>query len=162
MHAARADELFEEHHAHEHGVATLEVAVEASRLVLQFRSPAMNLLGFEHRPRSAQDDAALARAMKWLRSPATQFLPSEDARCSVTKSEVAPPDWDASSDHSEFSADYEFNCQRPAALEHVEVRLLEQLVPDVTLEVQVASPEGQHGAELTRSNARLALRKRAK
>ena len=96
MFAAADDELFEEHHVHEHGVATLEVAIEAARLVLQFRSPAINLLGFEHPPRSAEDHAAVSCAMKWLRSPAAQFLPSADARCSVTKSEVAPPDWEHS------------------------------------------------------------------
>ena len=139
MCAAADDELFEEHHAHEHGVATLEVAVEASQLVLQFRSPAMNLLGFEHSPRSAQDNAAVSRAMKWLRNPAAQFQPSADARCAVTKSAVTSPDWERSTEHSEFAATYEFNCQQPAALRHLEVRLLEQLVPDVKLEVQVAS-----------------------
>ena len=46
--AAAEGELFEEHLAHEYGVATLEIAVDASRLALQFSSPAMNLLGFEH------------------------------------------------------------------------------------------------------------------
>ena len=160
--AAAEGELFEEHHAHEHGVATLEVAVDASRLALQFRSPAMNLLGFEHPPRTAQDTAAVARAMKWLRDPATQFQPSADARCSVTRSDVVPPDWEHSAEHAEFAADYEFHCKHPAALQHLEVRLLEQLVPDVKFEVQVASPAGQHSTELTRANTRLPLRSRPK
>jgi hypothetical protein len=158
MCAADEDEWFEDHHAHEHGVATLDVAVHASQLVLQFRSPAMNLLGFEHAPRSTQDNAAVSRALKWLRDPSAQFRPSADARCTVTKSEVVPPQWERSAEHTEFAANYEFSCERPPALQHLDVRLLEQLVPDVKLEVQVASPAGQHSAELTRSNTRLALR----
>jgi hypothetical protein len=162
MCAATEDELFEEHHAHEHGVATLDVAVDASQLVLQFRSPAMNLLGFEHRPRSAQDNAAVARALGWLRDPAAQFRPSIDAICTVVKSEVTPPDWQHSSEHSEFAANYEFNCRQPAALQHLDVRLLQHLDEHMKIEVQVASPAGQHSTELTRGNTRLALRPSSK
>lgn len=160
--AAADDELFEEHHAHEHGVATLEVALEASRLVLQFRSPGMNLLGFEHRPRSAQDDAAVSRAMGWLRDPAAQFQPSTDAGCRVVNSAITAPDWEHSAEHSEFAAEYEFDCQRPAALKHLDVQLLKHLEADTKIEAQIASPEGQHSAELTRANTRLALRTRPK
>lgn len=160
--AAAEDHLFEEHHAHEHGVATLDVAVEAARLVLQFRSPALNLVGFEHRPRSAQDHAALSRAMEWLRNPAAQFQPSADASCRVAKSEVTPPDWDDPSGHSEFAADYEFNCQRQAALQHLDVRLLQHLDTDTRIQVRIAAPDGQHSTELTRTNTRLGLRKPSK
>lgn len=160
--AGAEDELFEEHHAHEHGIATLEVAVDASQLVLQFRSPAMNLLGFEHQPRSVRDNAAVSRAVEWLRNPAAQFQPSSDAGCRIVKSEVTPPDWEHSTDHSEFAASYEFHCQRPAALQHLDVRLLQHLDADMKIEVQVASPDGQHSTELTRSNTRLALRTRPK
>jgi hypothetical protein len=160
---AASDDLFEEHHAHEHGVATLEVAIEATRLAIQFRSPAMNLLGFEHRPRSAQEQATLSRALGWLRDPSTQFQPSNDAGCHVVKSEVTPPDWERSTtEHSEFAANYEFDCDRPAALRQLDVRLLQHLDADVKIEVQVASPEGQRSVELTRSKARLSLRSRSK
>ena len=162
MPAAAEDDLFEEHHAHEHGVATLEVAIEAAQLAIQFRSPAMNLLGFEHRPRSAQDQAALSRALGWLRDPAAQFQPSNDAGCRVAKSEVTPPDWEHSTDHSEFAANYEFDCNRPAALRQLDMRLLQHLDADVKIDVQVASAEGQHSVELTRSNPRLSLRTRSK
>ena len=156
--AAAEDELFEEHHAHEHGVASLDVAVEGSRLVLQFRSPAMNLVGFEHRPRSAKDNDAVTRAMERLRQPAAQFVPSADAGCRVSKSDVAHPDWEDPTGHSEFAADYEFECQRQAALQHLDVQLLRLLDADMKIEVQVAAPDGQHRAELTRSNTRVALR----
>lgn len=160
MCAAAEEDPFEEHHAHEHGVATLGVAIDARQLAIQFRSPAMNLLGFEHRPRSAQDQAAVSRALALLRAPATQFQPSSDAGCRVVKSEVTPPDWAHSAEHSEFAANYEFDCERPAALRQLDVRLLQHLDADVKIEAQVASSEGQRSAELTRSNPRLSLRAR--
>lgn len=160
--AAAEEELFEEHLAHEHGVATLNVAVDASRLMLQFRSPAMNLVGFEHRPRSAEDHAAVSRAMAWLRDPLAQFQPSADASCRVAKSAVTPPDWEDPSGHSEFAADYQLECQRQTAIQHLDVRLLQHLDPQTKIEAQVAAPEGQHSTELTRSNTRLNLRTGAK
>ena len=157
MCAASEDELFEEHHAHEHGVAALEVAVDGPRLALQFRSPAMNLLGFEHAPRSAQDNAAVSRALGWLRDPAALFQPSTEAGCRVVESEVLPPDWKQSSEHSEFAASYEFACERPAALQHIDVRLLQHLSAGMKIEAQVVTPAGQHSADLSRSSARLSV-----
>jgi hypothetical protein len=159
---AAGDESFEEHHAHEHGVATLDIAIDGAQLALRFHSPAMNLLGFEHPPRSAQDDAAVSRAVRWLSDPAAQFQPSADAGCRLAKSEVTPPDWKYSTEHSDFAAAYEFSCRQPAALQHLDVRLLQHLDAGMKIEVQIASREGQHGAELTRSNTRLALRGRSK
>lgn len=159
---AAGDELFEEHHAHEHGVATLEIAIEATQLAIQFRSPAINLLGFEHRPRSPQDQAALSRVLGWLRDPAAQFQPSSDAGCRVVRSDVTAPDWEHATGHSEFDANYEFDCDRPAALRQLDVRLLQHLDASVKIEVQVASPEGQRSVELTRANPRLSLRSGAK
>lgn len=162
MCAAADDQLFEDHHAHEHGVATLDVAIEASQLVLQFRSPAMNLVGFERRPRSAQDHAAVSKVMEWLRDPAAQFQPSAEAGCRVANSEITPPDWDDPTGHAEFAASYEFSCQQPAALQHLDVQLLQHLDANMKIEVQLASPQGQRSAELTRSNVRLNLRTRTK
>lgn len=156
---ATEDPLFEEHHAHEHGVATLDVAVDGSQLLLQFRSPAMNLLGFERAPRTAQDEAAVAKAVQMLRDPATQFAPSSEARCQVKKTEVATPDWSESHEHFEFAAEYTFHCERPELLQQLHIRLLEALEEDVKVEVQVASAQGQRAAVLRRSSARLSLRK---
>jgi hypothetical protein len=159
--ASAGDELLEEHHAHEHGVATLDVAVEAAQLVLQFRSPAINLLGFEHRPRSAQDETALSRATAWLRDPTAQFKPPAEAACHIVKSEVTTPDWEHSGDHAEFAASYEFDCRQPAALRHLDVQLLRHLEAGTRIEVQVATTAGQDSAELTHSKIRLPLRTRA-
>ena len=47
-----AHDEFESHHAHEHGVATLGVAIEQRQLDIILESPAINVLGFEHSPRA--------------------------------------------------------------------------------------------------------------
>lgn len=157
MGAAADDDSFEEHHAHEHGVATLDVAIDGPQLSLQFRTPAMNLLGFEHVPRTSKDQAAVTKAAQLLREPATQFAPSPAARCQVTQVNVTSPDWTRSAEHSEFEAAYEFRCGQPSALRRLEVRLFTALDHDVKLKAQVASAQAQRAVELTRSQPTLDL-----
>jgi len=42
----------EQHNAHTHGVANLTLVSDSGTLEIAFDSPAVNLLGFEHRPRT--------------------------------------------------------------------------------------------------------------
>ncbi|HTU62724.1 MAG TPA: DUF2796 domain-containing protein [Polyangiales bacterium] len=155
--AAADDDLFEEHHAHEHGTATLDVALDGTRLQLHFRTPAINLLGFEHAPRSPKEQDTAARSTRLLRDGAAQFQPSAAARCQIVTTRVTEPDWSASEEHADFEAEYEFRCERPAALKQLEVRLLSQLDEHLKVRAQVASGSGQHGAELTHANPTLPL-----
>ena len=46
--------------AHEHGVASLNVALDGQTLEIQLQSPAMNLVGFEHEAKSDADKAKVA------------------------------------------------------------------------------------------------------
>jgi hypothetical protein len=60
--AQAADEHDHDHEhgslgAHEHGVARLDVAQEGTTLELDFNSPAMNIVGFEHAATSDADKA---------------------------------------------------------------------------------------------------------
>ncbi len=48
-----AGEEFEQHHAHEHGKVTLNVAVDAAALLVELDAPAVNVVGFEHSPPDA-------------------------------------------------------------------------------------------------------------
>ena len=51
-------------HAHEHGPAEIELAVEGSDAVVNFASPLYNLVGFEHAPRDERDREASASATR--------------------------------------------------------------------------------------------------
>lgn len=82
--ASSEHKAFTEHHAHEHGVASLEIGVEGKQLLIHLDSPAINVLGFEYAPRTAaeikqveQAKVALARCcMRYSTSamPPTTFL----------------------------------------------------------------------------------------
>ncbi|MGB2106153.1 MAG: ZrgA family zinc uptake protein [Porticoccaceae bacterium] len=66
--------------AHVHGLSQLTIAVEGETVELQFSSPAMNLVGFEHRATSKKDIAAVKQAESILRQPEMLFALS-DAGC---------------------------------------------------------------------------------
>ncbi|MBL0952545.1 MAG: DUF2796 domain-containing protein, partial [Pseudomonas sp.] len=59
--------------AHEHGVASLNAALDGNLLELQLESPAMNLVGFEHAAKSDADKAKVAAAKRELEQPVMLF-----------------------------------------------------------------------------------------
>ena len=66
--------------AHVHGLSQLTIAVEGEKVELEFSSPAMNLVGFEHKATSKKDIAAVKQAESILRQPEMLFAFSE-AKC---------------------------------------------------------------------------------
>jgi len=66
--------------AHVHGLSQLTIAVEGEKVELEFSSPAMNLVGFEHKATSKKDIAAVKQAESILRQPEMLFALSE-AKC---------------------------------------------------------------------------------
>ena len=73
--------------AHEHGAARLNVALDGKRLELF--SPAMNLLGFEHAPANAADEAKIASARSQLEQPQALFGLPAAAGCSLSEQQFA-------------------------------------------------------------------------
>ena len=71
--------------AHEHGVAQLNVALDGNSLELELHSPAMNLVGFEHKAQSDQDKKAVEMAKQQLANPITLFGIPAAAGCKVSK-----------------------------------------------------------------------------
>ena len=57
-----------QHAAHVHGVATGNVALDDTDLRLELEIPGINLIGFEHAPRTDEEQAALDEALEFLRA----------------------------------------------------------------------------------------------
>jgi Protein of unknown function (DUF2796) len=65
---ALADEAeHREHGPHVHGMAELNVALDGNVLWIELNSPAMNIVGFEHAPQSAEQKAAVHDATETLK-----------------------------------------------------------------------------------------------
>lgn len=159
--------------AHEHGVGRLDVVFEGKTLQVQFESPAMNIVGFEHAPSSAEDKAKVAKAREYLLKPNALFSISEAAHCSARSVKLesplfgdkpdehdhakdhdhAKPAESGEHEHSEIHANYIFTCDAPAILKKLDLSQVFKTFPDTKkLQVQLISPGGQSGAEVIAAN----------
>ena len=174
-HAHDPDHAHEEHGslgAHEHGVASLNVALDGQTLEIQLESPAMNLVGFEHEAKNAADKAKVAAARQQLEHPQALFALPIEAKCKLEGSELESPLFDDAEHahaehehehgdehgHSNIDASYRFTCTNAAALQTLELGSFFGSFPGTEkLEVQLIGPSGQQGAELTPKNSRLSF-----
>lgn len=150
--------------AHEHGVARLNAVLEGKTLELELQSPAMNLVGFEHAASTDADKAKVAAARKQLAQPLNLFGLAKAAGCKETDQELDSPlfgdapakDDDGDDDgheHSEIHAHYQFTCDTPAQLTHLDLTTLFKTFPATQkIQVQLIGPSGQQGLEVTPSH----------
>jgi hypothetical protein len=151
----------EEHGAHVHGAAKLQVAIDASHVTLMLESPMDSLVGFEHAPGNAAEKAALATLVAALQKPESLFVFSPAAGCVSSsvklespllaedkheeKHEAAGGEHGA---HSDLDGEFVFQCSAPDKLEALTVNLFDIAANLQDLDVSVAGPRGQKGAEL--------------
>jgi hypothetical protein len=178
--AAHAAEEHDHEHgslgAHEHGVARLNAALDGQTLELELESPAMNLVGFEHAATTDADKAKVAAARAQLEKPLALFNLPKAAGCVVAMQELESPlfgdkpdadddhDEDETDkdghehhhDHSEIHAHYQFTCAAPGALKNLDLATIFNTFPATQkIQVQLISPSGQQGVEVTAKAAAL-------
>ncbi|UCJ18364.1 DUF2796 domain-containing protein [Pseudomonas sp. MM211] len=180
VHAQNHDHDHDHEHGslgkHEHGVATLNVALEGNTLEIELESPAMNIVGFEHAATSEADKKTVAAARALLEKPLALFSLPAAAGCSLTEHELQSPlfgnaeadhdhdhDHDEHADgdehhheHSDIDADYSFTCKQPGALKTLDLSAFYKQFPATQkINVQLIGPSGQQGVESTPANAQL-------
>ena len=77
-----------EHEAHEHGRGMLDIVAEGEELVVEFRIPAANVVGFEHAPRDDAEHEAVRKAAETFRNPASVLVLPAEAECEVEEAEA--------------------------------------------------------------------------
>jgi len=163
-----AEQHDHDHHdslgAHEHGAAELDAALDGSMLEIELRSPAMNLVGFEHAPSSDADKRKIADARERLEQPDALFGLPAAAGCKLAETELESPlfegeahdhnhgdehDGDHESQHSEIHAHYHFDCATPQAIQALDLQALFKAFPGTKkIQAQLIGPNGQRGAQL--------------
>lgn len=118
----------EEHGAHEHGAATLAVAVGTEGLEIMLESPAANIVGFEHAATTDEDKQKLADAVKKLEAGAELFSVNTEAGCTLKSAEVISAllgntAETAGEAHNDMDVTWSFACTQPAELKEVAVKL---------------------------------------
>ncbi|MBI5331149.1 MAG: DUF2796 domain-containing protein [Betaproteobacteria bacterium] len=140
------------HAAHVHGIAKLEVAVEAGRISLHLESPLEALTGFEHAPRNDQERAVVLAMRKSLAQGDRLFTPTPAARCTLVSARLEAPALDAppgkGGGHGDLDADFQFRCAQPALLTGLEVRLSATFPRMRRIDAQVVTAKGQFARRL--------------
>lgn len=151
-------------HAHVHGVAKLDVAIEPTKLSLGLESPLDNLVGFERAPRTDAERRAVDQAVAALRNAAVMFRIDPAAQCKPAKVDLAsaalklgdPDPAEVAAGHADIDASFEFDCADATKAAWIDVGLFrfERLRK---VQVQVATPTGQFRRDLASPDSRLLL-----
>ena len=90
--------------AHEHGIAALNIAIEAPLVVMEFHAPGADIVGFEYAAKSDADFAAISAALKTLEAPLDLFVLPRGARCAVQEVRV---ELESDADHDVNEEDHQ-------------------------------------------------------
>ncbi len=167
--------------AHEHGAATLNLAIDNNVLILEFESPAINIVGFEHAPENDQQTSTIEKATARLKTIGDVFSIPDAAKCNpqsvsvdwVSEKEESHEDHDEHEEHaeheehddhvgqeghSEFAANYQLICKQVDNLDFIDVKLFEFFPGIEDLDVQGITANGQFATELNAQQNRIELK----
>lgn len=171
--------------SHEHGVGTLDIAVDGSTIAMELHAPGADIVGFEYAAESETDRAAIDVAVAILARPLDLFVLPAAAGCSVTKAsaglegeedhnthdaktdhgdhahEDEPNEHDDHAEeagHAEFHAEYTLTCAQPDALTEIKFAYFDTFENARELEVQIITGSGAQAFEVERDAPALDLR----
>ncbi|MBT8440651.1 MAG: DUF2796 domain-containing protein, partial [Gammaproteobacteria bacterium] len=157
-HEHEQDHETEYHESHVHGTSELLLAIEGHQMEIHFQSPAVNLLGFEHKPQSPTQQQRFSSAVKTLAQADSLFGLPAGAECELEKADVQAPFEDvhddhghekqAEQEHADFSAHYHYHCKHTSKLTGLNVNMFEHFPLIELIRVQALSDKGQQSFEL--------------
>ncbi len=159
---------------HEHGTASVDVAIDGNKLLVRLETPLENLLGFERAPRNDAERKSVALLLATLQSSAKLLRIDPAAGCLPGAAELMSPalGWGQAATgagtgaststgktdtHADLDASYSFECQRAHLAAYIELTLFEAFPRLSRLNVQVATGKGQSKITLKRPAQRVAL-----
>lgn len=166
MFSAFAGAFERDHDAHEHGHATLMVAIEKEVLQIALKSPAMNIVGFEYQPSSHEDKEKVHKAEAQLKKVSELFGLPESAGCELEHTKIESSLLASAYDHhdhhddelhSEFEAEYHFECESISTLNAFDVKLFKLFPGMEEVEAQIVGDRGQKLIELVKGKTQVAF-----
>ena len=151
---------------HVHGVAKLDIAVEAKKISIQLDSPLGNLLGFERAPRTQAERTLAEEVIGKLKAAGAMFRIDPAAQCVLSHFDLSSgalklgthEHAQTDQDHADIDGSFGFNCVDAGKAAYIDVGLFD-FARLQTLEVQVATLHGQFRRDLKRPAVRIALGK---
>ncbi len=158
------------HDAHVHGHAALTLAVSANAVQLELESPAMNLVGFEHRPGSDSDRQRVRDVTNFLEQPSRWVQMPGDAGCHLRNARVNSSLLEdthhhhhdhsshAQEAHADFSVSIDYHCTHTDALRQLDLSgLFQRFAGFERIDVQWLTDRQQSASELDRHNTVIEL-----
>lgn len=161
------------HNPHIHGVGYLNLVMEGSTIMVELQSPAANIVGFEHIPKTDSERNKMQEAKTLLNDGDTLFVFSKEAGCSQTQASISSPLFeekhhhqadnekhdhhgdqsDHGAGHGDIFGQYLFSCKSPDKVKAMEVNLFSAFSGFEEVKLQALASDGQQrGAELTAGN----------
>jgi len=155
--------------SHVHGIARLNLVVTESEVLAEFESPAINLVGFEHRAHSEQDKRQLATTLERLRQAEKFIFLPQQSGCKLNAAQVESTHSksddhghgddhgdehddehdDEQSTHSEIHAEYRFECRPGNPIKTIGIGLITEFPGIEKINYQLVSRSGQTGGQVT-------------
>lgn len=143
-------------HAHQrqhvHGRGHMDIALIGAQLMIEFRLPALNMVGFERAAVSVQQKQAVATALKKLQAHDKIVTLPRAAACKL----ASPPTvgrkhhGDAKQHkHADFHATYKFQCVSPQQLTSIETNIFKIGKGIELIEARWVTAKAQLRRELT-------------
>lgn len=150
--------------SHQHGHAQLQMAVDGEHVDVFLVSPAANLVGFEHAPRTNEQRQQVQQLRTW--AAGTPMVNTVAGTCTVRQADVHTA-WPPSEDmhhhehdhghsheqqeqgHADLEISQMLDCPGLSAETELEAMLMAQFPAMEQLDVQWVGPQGQGGARLT-------------
>ncbi len=154
--------------AHQHGKAELAIAISKEDVIIELHSPAHNILGFEHQPKTEKQQQLLANAITRLKTTDNILIIPKSAQCKLKSVEVESPfshkndeihhhEEEAHEEaHSEFEVIYQYQCGDNKHLTNVNLKPLFENFPGFEqLDVQWLSNNKQSAKTLSINNSHI-------
>lgn len=139
--------------SHQHGHAELQLAFNGNQVDLLLISPAGNILGFEHRPRTEEEHQIADKAIEWLGE--TPLINTAESTCTVNgatvQNEVANEHHHDPSDeaqHADIEVSQALTCSGLDKSAALTTPLTMQFPRMEHLDVAWAGPDGQGATRL--------------
>jgi hypothetical protein len=164
-----------QHHAHVHGAAEINIAVEGAKATVEFRAPAESLMGFEHEAKNERDKKKRDAALEQLRTKRDQMIVFEpklgckssemktaivEAKEGQTKApsgEGGEKDQKKSGEHREVHGTFSVACEKPLAGSRVRFAVSKVFRDIQEIKVQVVGDSGQSGATIKKDKGDVKL-----
>ncbi|MET4025571.1 hypothetical protein ABIE59_001095 [Marinobacter sp. MBR-99] len=162
--------------AHQHGHADLQMAIDNERVDLLLLSPAYNLIGFEHKPRTDEQRQRLNDTEQW--ASGTAMINTMAGNCTLVSSAMHvgwnetkdddhkhdhghshnhSHDHDHNSGHADIEITQTLACPNLSASTQFETGLMARFPELENLNVQWVGPQGQGATRLSPGNIQFRL-----